>query len=98
MKSTSSRVIACASSILLFWHEQHGQSPDEIVSQIPSITLADVHAALAYYYDHSEEIQDEIQSEKEAEAAGPDEPSLLSAKVMIQEALTWECVGQSERE
>lgn len=42
---------------IVIWHEQQGLAPDEIVSQIPSITLADVHAALAYYYDHREEIQ-----------------------------------------
>jgi uncharacterized protein (DUF433 family) len=33
------------------WHERMGMSPDEIVSGYPSITLSDVHAALAYYYE-----------------------------------------------
>jgi len=37
-------------------HEQLGLSPDEIVSTYPSLTLADVHAALAYYFDHRDEI------------------------------------------
>jgi len=32
-------------------------TPDEIVSHIPSITLADVHSALAYYVDHVREIR-----------------------------------------
>jgi hypothetical protein len=31
---------------------------------VPSITLAEVHAALAYYYDHREEIQEEIRAER----------------------------------
>jgi uncharacterized protein (DUF433 family) len=44
--------------------EQNGSSPDEIVSHVPSITLADVHAALSYYYDHREEIQEEIRAER----------------------------------
>ena len=39
------------------WHERMGMSPDEIVSAYPSITLADVHAALAYYHDHRDEIE-----------------------------------------
>ena len=39
-----------------FWHGQHGLSPDEIVSRVPSITFADVHAALAYCYDHREDV------------------------------------------
>jgi uncharacterized protein (DUF433 family) len=34
------------------WHERMSMSPDEIVSQYPSITLAEVHAALAYYYEN----------------------------------------------
>src|SRR5436305_3190193 len=42
------------------WHELKGQSPDEIVTNFPQLTLADVHAALAYYWDHNQEIQHEI--------------------------------------
>jgi len=45
------------------WHESLGRSPDEIVEQFPTLTLGDVHAALAYYYDHAEEIQAEIREE-----------------------------------
>ena len=32
-------------------HEMHGMSPREILEQYPTISLADVHAALAYYHD-----------------------------------------------
>lgn len=39
------------------WHEHHGMSPPEIVRDYPTITLVQVHAALAYYYDHREEIE-----------------------------------------
>lgn len=35
-------------------------SPDEIVSSYLSITLSDVHAALAYYYEHRERIDSDI--------------------------------------
>ena len=41
---------------IVVWHEVHGLSPDEIVSQFPGLTLADVCAALTYYHDHREEI------------------------------------------
>lgn len=47
------------------WHERMGMSPDEIVSQHPGITLADVYAALAYYHDHLEEICTSIQEDEE---------------------------------
>ena len=35
-------------------------SPDEIVSSYPSLTLSDVHAALAYYYENREQIDADI--------------------------------------
>jgi len=40
--------------------EHQGIPPDEIVSHIPTITLANVQAALANYFDHIEEIQQEM--------------------------------------
>ena len=45
---------------IAIWHERMGLSPDEIVFQYPSITLADVHAALAYYYENRERIDSDI--------------------------------------
>jgi uncharacterized protein (DUF433 family) len=47
------------------WHEQVGMSPDEIVAEHPGLTLADVHAALTYYFDHREEIGADIQEDEE---------------------------------
>ena len=46
---------------IVIWHEQMAISPDEIVSRHPTISLADVYAALAYYHDHFEEIRTAIQ-------------------------------------
>jgi uncharacterized protein (DUF433 family) len=43
------------------WHERQGMSPDEIVSAYPSITLSDVHAALAYYYENRRRIDADIE-------------------------------------
>jgi uncharacterized protein (DUF433 family) len=45
-------------------HEQLGWSADEIVDQYPTITLADVYAALAYYWDHRDEIEQAIADER----------------------------------
>jgi uncharacterized protein (DUF433 family) len=64
------------------WHEHQGMTPDEIVSHIPTITLADVHAALAYYFDHIEEIQQEMHAERAfAEDFRRAHPSLIGAKL-----------------
>ncbi len=48
---------------IVAWHERRGLSPDEIVDLFPSITLADVHAALAYYFDRRDEIDAEMRKE-----------------------------------
>jgi uncharacterized protein (DUF433 family) len=40
---------------VVVWHERLGLSADEIASEY-GLSLADVYAALAYYYDHREEI------------------------------------------
>jgi uncharacterized protein (DUF433 family) len=49
---------------IVIWYEKLGMSPDEIVHDYPTITLADVHAALAYYWDHRDEIEHEIAEER----------------------------------
>ena len=51
--------IACASEHLAL-------TPDEICDQYPELTLAQVHSALAYYYDHRDEVQRDIESDREA--------------------------------
>jgi uncharacterized protein (DUF433 family) len=50
---------------IVVWHEERGYCADEIVDMFPGITLADVHAALAYYFDHREEIEDEFKKSDE---------------------------------
>lgn len=40
--------------------EVRGQTPDEIVCALPHLTLAQVHAALSYYFDHQETIRREM--------------------------------------
>ena len=57
------------------WHERMRLSPDEIVSQYSTITLADVYSALAYYHDHFRGIRKQIAEDeafaKEMKAAAP---------------------------
>jgi uncharacterized protein (DUF433 family) len=42
-----------------------GLTPDQICDAHPGITLAQVHAALSYYYEHKEEIDQTIRENKE---------------------------------
>ena len=39
------------------WHERLGMTVEEILEQHSSISRADVYAALAYYWDHRDEIE-----------------------------------------
>lgn len=43
----------------------YGWSAEEMCRQHPYLNLAEAHAAMAYYYDHQEEIDREIQQEQE---------------------------------
>jgi uncharacterized protein (DUF433 family) len=46
--------------------EVHGLTPDQIVEQLPHLTLGQVHAALSYYYfDHREQILNELREDEE---------------------------------
>jgi uncharacterized protein (DUF433 family) len=44
---------------IVIWHERMGLSADEIASN-HGLSLADVYAALTYYYDHRQEIDEAI--------------------------------------
>lgn len=59
------------------WHDLRGQSPEEIVALYPQLSVADVHAALAYYLDHQQEIDAQASAEQTevARLAAAQEPS-----------------------
>ncbi|MEH2398650.1 DUF433 domain-containing protein [Nostoc sp.] len=67
---------------IVIWHERMGLSPDEIVYHYPSITLADVYAALAYYHDHQDEIRQQIaEGEAFVREVQAQTPSILQEKL-----------------
>lgn len=45
---------------VVIWHDRLGKSADEIATDY-DLDLADIYAALAYYFDHREEIDQEIE-------------------------------------
>ncbi len=49
---------------VVVWHERLDLSADEIASEY-GLSLADVYAALAYYYDHREDIDRVIRADEE---------------------------------
>src|SRR6478672_109517 len=63
---------------IMVWHELMGQSADEIATDY-NLDLADIYAALAYYFDHREEIDAQIQEDEAfIEAIRQQTPSLLT--------------------
>ncbi len=60
---------------IVIWHEWLGRRADEIAAEY-NLTLADIYAALAYYYDHQLEIDQSIrQSEAFVETLRQQTPS-----------------------
>jgi uncharacterized protein (DUF433 family) len=63
---------------VVIWHERMGMKPEEIVSKWPHLKLADIYAALTYYHDHTDEIEQDIcEGEKLYEELKAKQPSVL---------------------
>ena len=66
---------------VMVWHELMGQSADEIAAGY-DLSLADIYAALAYYFDHQEEIDTQMRvDEAFIEEMRRQTPSLLARKL-----------------
>jgi len=68
----------------------HGWSPEELHFQHPYLTLGQIHSALAYYWDHKDELDADIErrrlyAEEERRKAGL---SPLAAKLRDQQLLS----------
>jgi uncharacterized protein (DUF433 family) len=71
---------------VVVWHERLSLSADEIVSRYPHLTLAGVYAALAYYHDHREQIEAQMeQGQTLVEEMRQLYPSKLKAKLVADE-------------
>jgi uncharacterized protein (DUF433 family) len=66
---------------IVSWHERLGRSPVEIAEDY-DVTLPDVHAALAYYFDHREERDRSIADDRAFAAARQQQvPSKLVSRL-----------------
>jgi len=64
------------------WHERRGYTVAQIVDMFPGTTRAYVHAALAYYYDNPEEIENDFRNDEAwAQWAEVNLPSLIPAEM-----------------
>lgn len=66
---------------IVIWHDRLGWSADEIASEY-NLDLADIYAALAYYFAHRETIDESIEEGKSfIEELRRDHPSILDQKL-----------------
>jgi uncharacterized protein (DUF433 family) len=68
--------------------EKEGMTPAQVVVAYPHLSMAAVHAALAYYWSHQEEIQRDIEEEEKLVAelkakAGPSKLQEKSGKLSV---------------
>jgi uncharacterized protein (DUF433 family) len=42
-------------------HKAHGMSPEELAYQLPHLSMGQIHSALDYYWDHKQELDEDIQ-------------------------------------
>jgi uncharacterized protein (DUF433 family) len=70
------------------WVECMGMTPAQVVAEYPQLTMAQVHAALAYYWSNQEEIHQDIENEEKLIAAlkAKAAPSKIPERVADQDA------------
>lgn len=50
---------------LVMAQRAHGWSPEELHFQFPHLSMAEIHAALGFYWDHRGELDDDIDRRKQ---------------------------------
>jgi uncharacterized protein (DUF433 family) len=66
---------------IAIWHDRMGRSVDEIATEY-ELEMADVYAALAYYFDHREVIDRTIEESRDwIEEMKTNSPSLVKQKL-----------------
>ena len=71
---------------LVVEQQAYGWSPEELYFQHPYLTLGQIHSALAYYWDHREELDRDIQRRLERVEGLQDmnQPSELAERLRAQ--------------
>lgn len=70
------------------WVERGGMTPAEVVAAYPHLSMAAVHAALAYYWSHREEVERDVAEGERSvdEMKAKAGPSLLQQKLAARHA------------
>ena len=60
IKEANTKVVELVAKV-----KAHGWSPEELAYQLPHLTLGQIHSALAYYWDHEQEIEADLKLREE---------------------------------
>jgi hypothetical protein len=74
---------------LVMAQKAHGWSPEELHFQHPYLTMSQIHSALAYYWEHKEALDADIQRRLEYAAGSRQDagPSPLAIRLREQDLL-----------
>jgi uncharacterized protein (DUF433 family) len=64
---------------------QNGHTPEQIQQEIPHVSLAQIHAGLAYYYDHRLAIDEELKQAEEFSESLRNNPEQIAFAARIRE-------------
>lgn len=67
---------------IVYWHKRMGLTLDEIAYEY-SVGLADIHAALAYYYTHREAIERDIRDQEAFDEALEKAPTQEAKRKLV---------------
>lgn len=75
--------------ILISWWQGQNWTPEELHEQFPDLSMAQIHSALAYYWDHQEEVEQEIEDaqrfEDEMRRTMPEPPGIGRLRRLLKE-------------
>lgn len=75
----------------------YGWAPEEMHYQHPHLSMAQIHAALSYYYEHKDEMDAEMERDDEETATLRAEAEATQAPIRARLLERWEAMGRAPR-
>lgn len=73
--------------LLVLQHLANGWSPEELKWQFPTLSMAQIHAALAYYHDHKDQMDEETREELEQVKLAESQPGRRFTREALEQRL-----------
>ncbi len=73
--------------LLVLQHLANGWSAEELKWQFPELSMAQIHVALAYYYDHQDQMDEETREELEQVKQAETQPGRRFTREALEQRL-----------